>query len=296
MGSLPVNPEPNVRRALARFGLHAEQEVRLIAARLSAFTHMRQILLSADGGPTSLPVDKPIAVGALVRGYVELSQTASLSDLRTLAPFASSEQTKTHLNKLATSHSELVMPVRLSVLDLLEQHTDINIPFPAYLQLLPSMRVRQYSISSSPLHDAAHATLTLSIVQAPSLARADQPFFGVGSSYLAGLLVGDRVALSVRSANAAFRLPEDPTVPVVMFCAGSGLAPFRGFVQERARQRAAGRETRTMLLFYGCRAPGEDFLYADAELKEWTEQGVVDVRPAFSRRPNKSHGCKYVQE
>jgi cytochrome P450/NADPH-cytochrome P450 reductase len=145
-----------------------------------------QILLSAGGGPTSLPVDKPIAVGPLLSGYIELSQPASISDLRTLAKFASSEETKIHLTKLATSHSELVMPVRLSVLDVLEQHPDINIPFPTYLQLLPSMRVRQYSISSSPLYDAEHATLTLSIVQAPSLARADQQFLGVGSSYLAG--------------------------------------------------------------------------------------------------------------
>lgn len=89
-----------------------------------------------------------------------------------------------------------------------------------------------------------------------------------------------------------------------MFCAGSGLAPFRGFVMERASQKASGREVGRMLLFFGCRAPGDDYLYVDGAgagaeervLKKWAEEGVVDLRPAFSRKTDESKGCKYVQE
>jgi cytochrome P450/NADPH-cytochrome P450 reductase len=102
--------------------------------------------------------------------------------------------------------------------------------------------------------------------------------------------------MSIRPSNAAFHLPVDPTVPIVMFCAGSGFAPFRGFCQERAMQRKAGRETGKMLLFFGCRSPDEDFLYSAAELREWVDLGVVDLRPTFSRRPAQSEDCKYVQE
>jgi cytochrome P450/NADPH-cytochrome P450 reductase len=242
-----------------------------------------------------LPVEKPINVHALLSGYVELSQPASGSDLRVLLKYAP-EGTKPALETLLASHAELVMSVRLSVLDILERHPDIAISFPAYLQLLPSMRVRQYSISSSPLHHARRATLTVSVLHAPALADHEQAFLGVGSSYLAGLRAGDRVALSVRPSNAAFHLPADPTVPVVMFAAGSGLAPMRGFIQERAEQRKAGRETGRMILYYGCRTPEDDYLYSDSDLKEWTALGVVDVRPAFSKLPDASHGCKYVQE
>ena len=83
---------------------------------------------------------------------------------------------------------------------------------------------------------------------------------------------------------------------MVMICAGSGLAPMRGFLQERAEQKKAGREVATSLLFFGCRAPGEDDLYAEGEMKEWRELGIMDVRPAFSRASNGSLGCKYVQE
>lgn len=61
-------------------------------------------------------------------------------------------------------------------------------------------------------------------------------------------------------------------------------------------QKAAGREVGKSLLFFGCRRPGEDYLYSDSELKLWTELGIVDVRPAFSQASDQSEGCKYVQQ
>ena len=112
----------------------------------------------------------------------------------------------------------------------------------------------------------------------------------------AGLRAGDKLQVAVRPSNAAFHPPNDPTVPMMMVCAGSGLAPMRGFLQECAEQKRAGREVAKSLLFFGCRVPGEDFLYADSDLKEWAALGVVDVRPAFSRKSDESLGCKYVQE
>jgi cytochrome P450/NADPH-cytochrome P450 reductase len=162
--------------------------------------------------------------------------------------------------------------------------------------MLPAMRVRQYSISSSPLWNARRVTLTVSIIDAPALSGRPYHFLGVGTSFLSNLRPGDRVQMAVRPSAPAFHLPEDPSVPIVMFCAGSGLAPMRGFVQERAEQKKAGRNVGKMLLYVGCRNPREDFLYGDAEVKEWTEAGVVDVRPAFSRASEESVGCKYVQE
>ena len=56
----------------------------------------------------------------------------------------------------------------------------------------------------------------------------------------------------------------------------------------------AGRKVAPMLLFFGCRAPGQDNLYAD-ELAKWQGMGAVDVRHAFSRAADKSCGAKYVQ-
>ncbi len=71
---------------------------------------------------------------------------------------------------------------------------------------------------------------------------------------------------------------------------------MRGFLEERAIQKASGREVARCVLFFGCRSPSEDFLYGEDELKRWVEEGVVDVRPAFSREEGKSEGCRYIQE
>jgi cytochrome P450/NADPH-cytochrome P450 reductase len=71
---------------------------------------------------------------------------------------------------------------------------------------------------------------------------------------------------------------------------------MRGFIQERATQKATGRDVGEMLLFFGCRSPDMDFLYSDSDLAEWKKNGVVDIRPAFSQSPENSQGCKYVQQ
>lgn len=184
---------------------------------------------------------------------------------------------------------------RLSVLHILETHEDIDLSLGSFLQMLPAMRVRQYSISSSPLWNPSNITVTVSVIESPPVSGRE-PFLGVGSNYLANLRPGDRVQMAVRPSAAAFHPPADPKTPVVMFCAGSGLAPMRGFIQERAVQKASGRDLGKMVLFFGCRAPEKDFLYSETDLAEWTKLGVLDVRPAFSRSPEKSEGCKYVQE
>ncbi|EMD34546.1 hypothetical protein CERSUDRAFT_116692 [Gelatoporia subvermispora B] len=275
---LPVNPARDVHRVLARFGFSAEQEVTI-----------------SSGGPTSLPTNKAVNLFTLFSGYVELSQPATKRDLRALAEVATSNETKKALEEYSNSYTDLVFGKRLSVLDILEAHPDIKLSLGALLGLLPSMRIRQYSISSSPLWNPQHATLTISVLETPALSGRTEPFLGVASTYLAGLRAGDKVQLAVRASSAEFHPPGDPEVPLVMFCAGSGLAPMRGFLQERAMQKEAGREVAKSLLFFGCRSPKDDFLYGDSDLKTWAEMGVVDVRPAFSRAPQESEGCKYVQ-
>ena len=217
-------------------------------------------------------------------------------DLDILLNAKNSESSIAVLEDLKSNYAEKIFKPRLSVLDILEDNRAIDLPLSTFLHMLPAMRIRQYSISSSPLWNPQHVTLTLSVVDAPAISGRAEPFLGVASTYLAGLSPGDKVQLSVRASSAAFHLPTDPGVPLIMICAGSGLAPLRGFLQERAMQKQAGRDVAKSLLFFGCRSPGEDYLYGEAELEEWSGLGVVDVRPAFSRARELSAGCGYVQE
>jgi cytochrome P450/NADPH-cytochrome P450 reductase len=94
--------------------------------------------------------------------------------------------------------------------------------------------------------------------------------------------VGESVHAVVRETKAGFRLPEDNAVPIIMIGPGTGLAPFRGFLQERAARKANGAALGPAMLFFGCRHPDQDFLYAD-ELKAFAADGIAELRTAFSR-------------
>ena len=206
-----------------------------------------------------------------------------------------SEAATQTLHELSEMYAQEVLAKRVSLLDILDTNPGLQPSFAQYVEMLPPIRVRQYSISSSPLWNPQRVSLTISVVRAPALSGKDEDFMGVATTFLDGLKPGDRVQMAIRPSGA-FHLPRDPSVPVVMFAAGSGVAPMRGFIQERALQKEAGRDVGKMTLFFGCRSPDEDFLYSKTDFEEWSRLGILDVRPAFSRDTEKSEGCRYVQE
>jgi cytochrome P450 / NADPH-cytochrome P450 reductase len=261
------------------------------------------VTISAEGSTSTLPTGRPVELRQVLSGYVELSQPATKRNLDILAEAATDAETKEALKSMANTYKESILDRRISVLDLLCTYPSSlsSISLSTFLNMVPAMRVRQYSISSSPLWNPSHVTLTVSILNAPSVSGSGEQFMGVGSTFLGDLLPGDLVQMVVRPSAAAFSLPADSSVPLVLFCAGTGLAPMRGFIQERAIQVQSGRkldqEVGKVLLFFGCRDPDQDFLYSsDPEWKKWVEMGVVDVPPSFSRAPDKSLGCRYVQD
>jgi cytochrome P450/NADPH-cytochrome P450 reductase len=80
---------------------------------------------------------------------------------------------------------------------------------------------------------------------------------------------------------------------MIMIGAGTGLAPFRSFLQERAAQQAAGTSIATSLLFFGCRTSQDDYLYED-ELSRYQADGVFNVEAVFSREGDPKP--RYVQD
>ncbi|KAH6968090.1 cytochrome P450 [Fusarium avenaceum] len=278
MAILPHNPKDTVARIMRRFHLTWDSHVTIQAA-----------------GHTPLPTNSSIPVSDVLSSYVELCQTASKRNILTLSQFANDENVSHKLQYLASDGYEVdVKNKRASVLDITEQFPSLAIPFNRFLAMLPPMRVRQYSISSSPLMDPGIATLTYGVLDQPSLSGQGR-HIGVASSYLSTLAPGDGLQVALRAAQGGFKLPIDmDKTPLLCVAAGTGLALFRAFIQERAIHLSNGRPLAPALLFFGCRDPAADDLYRE-EFDEWEAAGAVKVYRAYSRNPDASYGSRYVQ-
>lgn len=280
MAVLPINNSKTIRRVLKHFGLPWDA-----------------MLTIKTGANTTLPTGHPISAMDVLGAYVELSQPATRKNIAKIAASTSDPEIQKKLDNLAKDDYEKeVFLKRRSPLDILEEYPSAALPFGDFLAMLPPMRIRQYSISSSPLEDPTVATLTWSVLDTPSKAADSKRHLGVASNYLSFVEPGDRVHVTVKPSRGAFHPPmEIENTPVIMICAGTGLAPFRAFVQERAWQIGAGRKLAPAYLFIGCAHPEKDVLYAD-ELKKWQDDGVVKVFYAYSQASDQSKGCRHVQD
>ncbi|KAF9026112.1 putative cytochrome P450 oxidoreductase [Hymenopellis radicata] len=218
-----------------------------------------------------------------------------------------------------------------------------KIPFDIIVSSIPRLQPRYYSISSSPklFPNSIHVTCVVLKYKSESDKVPTRWVYGVGSNFLlnlkhasngetAPLVTISGVANTVLPAYAiegprgayrqetvykspvhvrrsTFRLPTNPKSPVIMIGPGTGVAPFRGFVQERvalARRTVekngpdALNDWGKITLFYGCRKSTEDFLYAEEWPKYGEElKGKFTLHCAFSREKFRSDGSKiYVQD
>ncbi|HLI35785.1 MAG TPA: cytochrome P450 [Streptosporangiaceae bacterium] len=283
LGVLPRNSAELIRRVMQRFALDAG---------------MYATIVPNAGDHTHLPVDEPAPLLGILGCCVELQDVASRTAIEVLASYTGDPGQRAALEALTgddeesqARYREQVSGPRRSLLDLLEQFPGCAVPFEVYLDLLPPLRPRYYSISSSPLADPGVASITTGVLRAPARS-GDGTFSGVCSNYLAVSRDGSTVFTFVRRPTIAFRPPDNPRIPMIMIGAGTGLAPFRGFLQERAAQREQGVPVGESLLFFGCRDPEQDFLYAE-ELREYDRKGIAKLHVVFSRAPQ--DGRKYVQ-
>jgi cytochrome P450/NADPH-cytochrome P450 reductase len=276
---LPENAAETVERALRRFNLPYDAQVRLTRPQ---------------GVETVFPTDQPIMAGELLASYLDLGSAATRNGVRRLAEGAADPADKHALADLASDaqYEREVLAKHVSTLDLLERFPSCQVSFAEFLQAVPVLKPRQYSISSSPGWSRAHCSITIAVLEAPAWAGSGV-YHGVASQYLARAKPGMQIAVSVRPSQAGFHLPEDPATPIIMVAAGTGLAPFRGFLQERAIAAEHGTVFGEALLFFGCGHSDVDFLYRE-ELQQWAAEGVVTIHPAFHRVVGEP--AQYVQD
>ncbi|MBF6472625.1 hypothetical protein IU428_12455 [Nocardia abscessus] len=170
------------------------------------------------------------------------------------------------------------------VLDLLETSPKVQLTRLEITNLFRPLLARQFSIASSPLEAPDRVDLTVATVRYGD----NREYRGVATTYLADrIAIGETVKVFPQP-NAAFGLPRDPAAALIMIGAGTGIAPFRGFLRDRQLSGATGRNW----LFFGARHRADDFLY-EQELAQWVDAGVLThLDTAFSR--DQAHK-EYVQ-
>jgi sulfite reductase (NADPH) flavoprotein alpha-component len=246
---IPVNAPEMVRDIIqaAKLTGNEEVEVKAVGRKLLADA------LREDYDITALS-------RAVLTKLAEASKSAALRELL-------AEDAKERLKEFSTGRE---------IIDAILEFAPNGLSADALTSIFRKLPPRLYSIASSPLAHADEVHLTVSAVRYESHGRKRN---GVCSTYLADLVkTGDPVQVFVQP-NKNFRLPADGSTPIIMVGPGTGIAPFRAFVEHRAALGSPGKNW----LFFGDQHYTNDFLY-QLEWQEHLKEGALTrLDLAFSR-------------
>jgi sulfite reductase alpha subunit-like flavoprotein len=245
----PLTPSEQAEALLARIGIAADAMLRVSAAEDDH---------SGSGGFVA-------AARHLVRGALDVCHAPPRRTLFELLARAASEPREAERLALFASAEgrdnlfRYVTKERRSLAEVLDDFPSCVPPLAALLQAAPRARPRLYSIACSPEHAGpATAAITAAVVRWHTPLK--RPRTGLLTPQLAAARPG--ACFAVWTERGAMRLPPSSATPLLMVGPGTGVAPFRAFVQHRG---AAGDAAGPAALFFGCRNAEGDFLYA----REW---------------------------
>ncbi|KAI1320102.1 NADPH-cytochrome P450 reductase [Mortierella claussenii] len=303
---------------IAIWPVNAEQEVNKLAKILGLTEKLDTVLSVSNTDPasTKLPFPVPTTYRTILRNYIDITAPPSRAFIGQLTPFAPTEEaTKTFAlwGQDKEAFRIHVADARRSLGTVLEKILGpdqiMEIPFDLLIESVPRLQARYYSISSSAKSHPTSIHLTAVVLDYKPIVAPEETVYGLATNFLhnchahinKALAIepkyeisgpkgvhlmdehGVKVPVHVRHSN--FKLPRNSALPIVMIGPGTGVAPFRGFVQDRAQDVKNGKKVGATVLFFGCRREDEDYLYKD----EWPElmkdiEGA-QIITALSRQP-----------
>ncbi|GAO14998.1 uncharacterized protein UV8b_00489 [Ustilaginoidea virens] len=201
-----------------------------------------------------------------------------------LASFATDDVEKKKLEALGSSAGADEFKRRcevemLTYVDVLDEFKSARPGFNELVKLVSPLKRREYSIASAQA--VTPNSVTLMIVVVDWVDTKGRTRYGHATRYLSRLQPGAAVTASVKPS--VMKLPTRDTAPLIMAGLGTGLAPFRAFVQYRAMQKSQGKDIGAILLYLGSRHQREEYLYGE-EWEAYLAAGVVTlIGAAFSR-------------
>ncbi|KAG2216584.1 hypothetical protein INT45_004505 [Circinella minor] len=302
----PTNNEVEVERFGSILGLSDKLDTAIMVEALDSAASKKH------------PFPVPTTYRALFRHYLDICAPASRQTLMSLVEYAPTESSKETLRQLATDKDVYRIKVGEAMRNLAEvlelcQDDDegtatkmssgffSTVPFDLIVESLSRLQPRYYSISSSASTSPKSVAVTAVTLAYQPTKEEDRTVYGVNTNYLWRIhapednsipaydLNGPRDTLKnqkipVHIRRSQFKLPRNTKLPVIMVGPGTGVAPFRGFVQERVYQKQQGKEVGPTVLFYGCRRSDQDFLYKDEWPQLFKDLGEESrIITAFSR-------------
>ncbi|XP_050429828.1 NADPH--cytochrome P450 reductase [Adelges cooleyi] len=252
------------------------------------------------------PFPCPCTYRTALTYYLDITSNPRTHIMKELAEYASDPKEQEKLKLMASSSPEgkkefheWVLHNNRNIVHILEDLPSVKPDLDHLCELLPRLQCRYYSISSSPkvYPKSIHITAVKVEYDTPT-GRVNQ---GVATCLLSQLIPIDNQlpapTIPIFIRRSQFRLPPKSQTPVIMIGPGTGLAPFRGFIQERDFARKEGREVGQMILYFGCRKKEEDYIYEE-ELNEYLNNGTLTkLHLAFSRdQPEKLYVTHLLEE
>jgi cytochrome P450 / NADPH-cytochrome P450 reductase len=222
------------------------------------------------------PAHNNLLGAVILRLKMRLPSARDLSKFKTRCP-----DTRTALEHIGGDGWGEIAASRLSLLGLLIKYPAIEMELEIFVELSAAIAPRFYSIASSPIVSPRVADLIVGTIRAPAWSGVGE-HQGFASGHMRGVAKGESVFGYIRSPNPPFVPPADPATPMILIGPGTGFAPFRGFLQERASGTDSGAATSGPIhLFFGCKHPDHDWLCRE-EMESWAASGLITLHRAYS--------------
>ena len=281
---------------LAVFPENDESDINRICKRLNLDKEFKFVFSNEerDKEVRKHPFPTPCTIGDALRKYSDLRGPLDRNTFKHLSEFAIDESEKSELIKLSSNDVkediELMKNNFTNIMDILDNFPSINMTGDVFLQFVPKMMPRYYTIASSSKLSPNKVRIAISLTVHQN--ENGDYFMGLTSQYFNRIFKTyfneeskESVTSRIFFKESLFKIPESSKTPLIMVGPGTGVVPFIAFSEEREylKQQNSSKEFGEAHLYFGCKGQNDDYIYKNEIAKFKTDGFITHLNEAFSR-------------